>query len=140
MLSVPEVGRARTLTPRYVSTNLPFVETYELVLEALGDKTRRQIVQCLRERPASVGEIAARIPVSRPAVSQHLRVLRDCELVTSETDGTRNVYRLQPRGLETLRHWLDDYWGAVLESFAAYVESQTEVEGNEEVEKGTRHV
>jgi DNA-binding transcriptional ArsR family regulator len=100
------------------------VETYESVLEALGDKTRRQIVQCLRKRPASVGEIAAQIPVSRPAVSQHLRVLRDCELVTSEMIGTRNVYQLQSGGLECLRRWLDDYWGAVLENFAAHVEAQ----------------
>jgi DNA-binding transcriptional ArsR family regulator len=101
------------------------VETYETVLEALGDKTRRQIVQCLRKSPASVGEIAAQIPVSRPAVSQHLRVLRDCQLVTSEMVGTRNIYQLQPGGLESLRRWLDDYWGSVLHGFASYVDSQT---------------
>jgi DNA-binding transcriptional ArsR family regulator len=115
------------------------VETYETVLEALGDKTRRQIVQCLRKRPASVGEIAAQIPVSRPAVSQHLRVLRDCELVSSEMIGTRNVYRLQPGGLESLRRWLDDYWTAVLDNFAAHVEAQTLLERRKKVQKGTSH-
>jgi DNA-binding transcriptional ArsR family regulator len=119
-----------------VSINLPFVETYELVLEALGDKTRRQIVQCLRKRPASVGEIAAHVPVSRPAVSQHLRVLRDCDLVTSETVGTRNVYQLQAGGLESLRRWLDDYWGAALDSFSTYVATRTNEEGSKNTEKG----
>jgi DNA-binding transcriptional ArsR family regulator len=115
------------------------VETYETILEALGDKTRRQIVQCLRKAPASVGEIAAQVPVSRPAVSQHLRVLRECQLVTSEMNGTRNIYRLQPGGLESLRHWLDDYWGAALESFADHVESQSPNERTNKAERGLIH-
>jgi DNA-binding transcriptional ArsR family regulator len=101
------------------------VETYESVLEALGDKTRRQIVACLRKRPASVGEIAAQLPVSRPAVSQHLRVLRDCMVVTSEMVGTRNVYQLQSAGPEALRGWLEDFWGEVLDAFADHVESKS---------------
>ena len=101
------------------------METYEEVLEALGDKTRRQIVACLRRRPASVGEIAAQLPVSRPAVSQHLRVLRDCKLFTSEMVGTRNVYQLQSEGPAALRGWLDDFWGGVLDSFASHVERQS---------------
>ena len=96
--------------------------TYESVLEALGDRTRRQIVQCLRAGPAAVGELAAQLPVSRPAISQHLRILRDSELVTFETAGTRNVYRLAPAGLESLRAWLDGFWTTVLESFAAHAQ------------------
>jgi DNA-binding transcriptional ArsR family regulator len=101
------------------------VTTYELVLEALGDKTRRKIVQILKTKPASVSELATQLPVSRPAISQHLRVLRDSELVTFETFGTRNIYRLQPAGLEPLRRWLDDFWDAVLDDFAAHVDRQT---------------
>ena len=107
-----------------VSDNLRFVATYESVLDALGDKTRRQIVECLKAKPASVAELAAQLPVSRPAISQHLRVLRDSELVRFETFGTRNVYELHPAGLETLRRWLDDFWGTVLDDFAAHVEGQ----------------
>ena len=65
--------------------------TYEAVLDALGDRTRRQIIQCLRASPAAVGELAVQLPVSRPAISQHLRILRDSDLVTFETWGTRNI-------------------------------------------------
>ena len=74
-----------------VSSNLPFVETYERVLEALSDTTRRRILTRLRERPCSVAEIAAGLPVSRPAVSQHLKVLRDCGLVAFELEQSRVV-------------------------------------------------
>lgn len=93
--------------------------TYGSVLDALGDRTRRQIIQCLKESPAAVGELAAQLPVSRPAISQHLRALRDAGLVTFETSGTRNIYRVDPAGLDPLRNWLDGFWGTVLESFAA---------------------
>jgi DNA-binding transcriptional ArsR family regulator len=96
------------------------VATYESVLDALGDRTRRQIIECLRASPAAVSELAAQLPVSRPAISQHLRVLRDSHLVTFEPSGTRNVYRLDPSGLESLRSWLDGFWATVLESFAAH--------------------
>jgi DNA-binding transcriptional ArsR family regulator len=98
------------------------VATYEAVLDALGDRTRRQIIQCLRVSPAAVGELAAQLPVSRPAISQHLRILRDSDLVTFETSGTKNVYRLDRAGLEALRGWLDGFWATVLESFAAHAE------------------
>ncbi len=93
--------------------------TYGSVLDALGDRTRRQIIQCLKESPAAVGELAAQLPVSRPAISQHLRALRDAGLETFETSGTRNIYRVDRAGLEALRTWLDGFWGTVLESFAA---------------------
>jgi DNA-binding transcriptional ArsR family regulator len=97
------------------------VETYEAVLEALGDRTRRQIVQHLRAGPASVGELAAALPVSRPAVSQHLTVLRRSGLVSYSELGTRNVYRLNPAGLSELRAWLDDFWETALDRYAERV-------------------
>lgn len=92
--------------------------TYEDVLDALGDRTRRQIVGVLRERPAAVGEIAAAVPVSRPAISQHLQVLRRSGLVTYESVGTRNIYRLEPSGLEELRTWADGFWDAALVTYS----------------------
>jgi DNA-binding transcriptional ArsR family regulator len=97
------------------------VETYEAVLEALGDRTRRQIVHRLRAGPASVGELAAVMPVSRPAVSQHLTVLRRSGLVSYEELGTRNVYRLDPAGLGELRAWLDGFWETALDRYAQRV-------------------
>jgi DNA-binding transcriptional ArsR family regulator len=109
------------LTKAFVRENLPFVETYEAVLEALGDRTRRQIVHRLRAGPASVGELAAVMPVSRPAVSQHLTVLRRTGLVSYEELGTRNVYRLDPAGLSELRAWLDGFWETALERYAERV-------------------
>jgi DNA-binding transcriptional ArsR family regulator len=97
------------------------VETYEAVLEALGDRTRRQIVQLLRAGPSPVGELAAALPVSRPAVSQHLTVLRRSGLVSYKELGTRNVYRLDPAGLGELRAWLDGFWDAALSRYAERV-------------------
>jgi DNA-binding transcriptional ArsR family regulator len=109
------------LTDGFVRENLPFVETYEAVLEALGDRTRRQIVHRLRAGPSSVGELAAALPVSRPAVSQHLTVLRRSGLVRYEELGTRNVYRLDPAGLTELRTWLDSFWETALDRYAERV-------------------
>jgi DNA-binding transcriptional ArsR family regulator len=109
------------LTGRFVRENLRFVEAYETVLEALGDRTRRQIVHRLRAGPASVGELAAAMPVSRPAVSQHLTVLRRCGLVRYEELGTRNVYQLDRAGLGELRAWLEDFWEVVLDRYAERV-------------------
>ena len=97
------------------------METYEAILEALGDRTRRQIVQRLRAGPSSVGELAAALPVSRPAVSQHLTVLRRSGLVSYSELGTRNVYRLDPAGLSELRAWLDGFWETVLDRYAERV-------------------
>ena len=93
---------------------------YEAVLEALGDPTRRRIVDRLKKGPLPVGRIADGLPVSRPAVSKHLRVLEGCRLVTHEAAGTRNLYRLDRRGLDDLRRWVDD-WDAVLDRFAEHV-------------------
>lgn len=97
------------------------METYESVLEALGDRTRRQIVRQLRAGPSSVGELAAVMPVSRPAVSQHLTVLRRSGLVSYEELGTRNVYRLDLAGLSELRAWLDGFWEVALNRYAQRV-------------------
>jgi len=98
------------LTGALVRGNLRFVETYEAVLDALGDRTRRLIIDRLRAGPSSVGDLAAALPVSRPAVSQHLTVLRRSGLVSYDELGTRNVYRLDPAGLGELRAWLDSFW------------------------------
>ena len=96
--------------------------SYQRVLDALGDGTRRRIVERLRRGPLPVGRIASGLPVSRPAVSRHLRVLRASGLVTYEEDGTRNLYRLRPRALEEVQEWLDRFWDEPLRRFAEHVE------------------
>lgn len=90
---------------------------YARVLDALGDATRREIFELLRKGPLAVGEIAGRVPVSRPAVSQHLRVLKDAGLVIDRHEGTRRVYSLNPAGLAETRAWLDDMWDRALAAF-----------------------
>ena len=91
-------------------------------LAALGDPTRRAIFEQLGERPSAVGELAGRLPVSRPAVSQHLKVLKEAGLVVDERQGARRVYRLHPEGIAELRDYLDRFWGSALASFKAGVE------------------
>jgi DNA-binding transcriptional ArsR family regulator len=120
MATMPRSARTRrvNLTAVFVRGNLRFVETYEIVLDALGDRTRRGIIDCLRAGPSSVGEIAAVLPVSRPAVSQHLTVLRRSGLVTFDELGTRNVYRLDQAGLTELQAWLDSFWETALDRYA----------------------
>ena len=93
-------------------------------LGALGDPTRRSIFERLAQQPAAVGELADRLPVSRPAVSQHLKVLKAAGLVTESTEGTRHIYRIDPRGIGAMRDWLDQYLGDALEAFKAYAEAQ----------------
>ena len=88
------------------------------VLDALGDPTRRQIFESLRGGPRSVGELANGLPVSRPAVSQHLRVLKEAGLVSDRKQGTRRLYRVDPGGLEGLRDYFDGFWGEALARFA----------------------
>ena len=107
------------------------METYEAVLEALGDRTRRQIMQRLRAGPSSVSELAATLPVSRPAVSQHLTVLRLSGLVSYEEFGTRNVYRLDPAGLRELKAWLDGFWEEALERYARRVREDSTDSGTQ---------
>jgi DNA-binding transcriptional ArsR family regulator len=96
--------------------------TYESALLALADPTRRQVFEHLRSGPRAVGEIAAAMPVSRPAVSQHLKVLKDAGLVADQAAGTRRVYYIDPHGLGALRSWLDQFWDGALEAFKAEVE------------------
>jgi DNA-binding transcriptional ArsR family regulator len=91
-------------------------------MDALGDRTRRTILERLRSGPLSVGEIADELPVSRPAVSQHLRVLKETGLVTERRDGTRRLYRLDPDGLGEIRDYFDDFWSEALAAFKAAAE------------------
>lgn len=101
--------------------------TYQLdALGALGDPTRRAIFELLATRPRAVGELAKELPVSRPAVSQHLRVLKEVALVTDSAEGTRRLYRVDPRGVEALRAYLDQLWDNALTAFAAAVEEDNE--------------
>jgi DNA-binding transcriptional ArsR family regulator len=89
---------------------------------ALGDPTRRLIFERLREGPATVTALAEGLPVSRPAVSQHLKVLKEAGLVREERDGTRRIYEIDPKGLGQLRRWLDQFWDTALDAFRAEVE------------------
>lgn len=99
--------------------------TYEsAVLDALGDPTRRAILERLRDGPGAVTEIAGGLPVSRPAVSQHLRVLREAGLVSERRDGTRRIYRLEPAGLSDLRAYLASFWDVALADLKATAESR----------------
>ncbi|HEY0638109.1 MAG TPA: metalloregulator ArsR/SmtB family transcription factor [Pseudonocardiaceae bacterium] len=96
--------------------------TYQSVAAALGDPTRLAIVERLARRPLPVGELAAGLPVSRPAVSLHLRVLREAGLVRDHREGTRRIYRLDPDGLAALREFLDGLWTSALAAFAEVAE------------------
>jgi DNA-binding transcriptional ArsR family regulator len=93
------------------------------VLGLLGDPTRRVIFEMLARRPSSVQELADLLPVSRPAVSHHLRVLRDGGLVVSTAEGTRRIYRLNPDGVAALRSWLDGVWSEALAGFQKVAET-----------------
>jgi DNA-binding transcriptional ArsR family regulator len=97
---------------------------YARALQALGDPTRRAVLEQLRDGPLAVGEIAARLPVSRPAVSQHLRVLKEAGLVTERQNGTRHLYRVDPDGLAELREYLSQFWEEALASFKAAAEKE----------------
>ncbi len=93
---------------------------------ALADPTRRRVFEQLARRSLSVGAIAARLPVSRPAVSQHLRVLERAGLVAHERDGTRRLYRVDPRGIEAMKRYLDRFWDRALAAFKAAAEKETD--------------
>ena len=93
---------------------------------ALADPTRREVFERLAAGGRSVGELAKGMPVSRPAVSQHLKVLKEAGLVTDEADGTRRVYHIDPDGLGALRAWLDQFWATALDAFKAEAERQGE--------------
>ena len=91
--------------------------TYGKALECLSDPTRRQVFERLRTGPSSVGALARGLPVSRPAVSQHLKALKAAGLVSHRSEGTRHVYYIDPHGLGELRRWLDGFWTDALEAF-----------------------
>src|SRR5262245_6331810 len=102
--------------------------TYANGLAALADPTRRTLFELLAEGPRPVGELARQLPVSRPAVSQHLRVLKDAGLVVARPVGTRRLYQLNPEGLAALRAYLDRFWDKALAAFATAAERAHEEE------------
>jgi DNA-binding transcriptional ArsR family regulator len=95
-------------------------------LSALGDPTRRAIFERVAAHPSAVGDLARGLPVSRPAVSQHLKVLKEAGLVTETPEGTRRIYRLDPRGIAAMRDWLDAHWSAALVAFAKFADEEFE--------------
>jgi len=100
-------------------------------LAALGDPTRRAIFERVAARPSAVGDLARGLPVSRPAVSQHLRVLKEAGLVSETPEGTRRIYRLDPRGIAAMRDWLDSHWATALDAFQQFADEQFDKEGPE---------
>ena len=94
------------------------------VFSALYDPTRRTVLERLRDGPRSVGEIAAGLPVTRPAVSQHLKVLKDAGLVADRSEGTRRIYHIDPKGLGAMRAWLDQFWETALAAYAVEFERE----------------
>jgi DNA-binding transcriptional ArsR family regulator len=98
--------------------------TYATALAALSDPTRRAVFERLRAGPASVQQIADGLPVSRPAVSQHLKALRDAGLVRDEPRGTARIYSIHTPGLRALRDWVEGFWDEALDNFKTYAEKQ----------------
>jgi DNA-binding transcriptional ArsR family regulator len=103
-------------------------DTIGQTLIALGDPTRREVFELVAARPRAVGELAAELPVSRPAVSQHLRVLKEAGLVIDEAVGARRVYQLHPEGVAELRDYLDGFWNRSLRAFKAAAEADDKEE------------
>jgi DNA-binding transcriptional ArsR family regulator len=102
------------------------VTTYqEKALQALGDPTRRQIFERLTQGPSPVGQLAHDLPISRPAVSQHLKVLKEAGLVFDRQAGTRRVYQVDPKAVEALREYFDSFWGQALQSFREAAQDQS---------------
>jgi DNA-binding transcriptional ArsR family regulator len=97
-------------------------------LGALGDPTRRAIFERVAARPSAVVDLARGLPVSRPAVSQHLRVLKEAGLVREISQGTRRIYSLDPRGIAAMRRWLDSHWASALDAFRQFADEQHEQE------------
>jgi DNA-binding transcriptional ArsR family regulator len=98
------------------------VASAQQALDVLGDPTRRRIIERLAAGPLPVGGIASGLPISRPAVSQHLKLLKQAGLVADQAEGARRVYRIDPNGFQPLRAWLDQFWGSALDAFAIEVE------------------
>jgi DNA-binding transcriptional ArsR family regulator len=96
----------------------------EAQLDALGDATRRAILARLLDGPLPVGELASHFPVSRPAISQHLRILKDANLVLDRAEGTRRLYALNPAGFDSLRDYFDRFWSSALDAFKRKAEER----------------
>ena len=104
-------------------------------LTALAEPTRQNIYERLASRPHAVGELAAHMPISSPAVSQHLKILKEAGLVTETPQGTRRIYRLDPRGLAAMRDWLEQMWASSLNDFKSFVEKTESTESVQEENK-----
>jgi DNA-binding transcriptional ArsR family regulator len=102
---------------------------YHKALQSISDPTRRSVLESLRFGPQAVGEIASKLPVSRPAVSQHLKVLKEAGLVKDRAEGARRVYYIDPDGLDELRRWLDEFWGDALASSAREMNTANKARG-----------
>jgi DNA-binding transcriptional ArsR family regulator len=102
------------------------VSTYAQQFSALADPTRRIIFERLAERPQAVGELARGLPVSRPAVSQHLKVLKEAQLVIDRREGNRSIYQVNPDGLAVLRAYLDQFWKRALAAYKVAVEQRAQ--------------
>jgi DNA-binding transcriptional ArsR family regulator len=100
------------------------VTNADRIISAFADPTRRAVFERLREGPRSVGEIAEGMPVTRPAVSQHLKVLKEAGVVTDRSEGTRRIYYIDPKGLGAMRAWLDQFWESALDAFALALEAE----------------
>ncbi|MGZ8999445.1 MAG: ArsR/SmtB family transcription factor [Allosphingosinicella sp.] len=98
--------------------------TNALAFAALGEPMRQAIVERLAKRPMAVGELAAHLPVTRPAVSQHLKILKEAGLVSDHAEGTRRIYRIDPAGLGAIRAWLDSFWDKALGAYAEAAERE----------------
>lgn len=107
----------------------------ERALDALGDATRRRVFRLVAVRPRSVGEVAAELPVSRPAVSQHLRVLKDAGLVVDHAEGTRRIYRVNAEAQRGMHAFLDSFWADALGAFKATAEQPDGSEPTPEIDK-----
>src|SRR6201993_1885801 len=121
----PSVSDHERLTVTYRSCTLTnVVSSVDAVLDALGDRTRRAILETLARGPVAVGALADELPVSRPAVSQHLRVLKEAELVVESVAGTRRLYRIDKSGLRVVREYFDRFWETTLDNFAILAEAE----------------
>lgn len=107
------------------------------VLDALGDPTRRAVLELLRGGERTVGQLVDALPVSQPAVSQHLRVLREAGLVASRAEGTRRLYRVERDGLASLRAYVDRFWDDVLDAFVAFADADDGAEAPEPTQEAT---
>jgi DNA-binding transcriptional ArsR family regulator len=105
---------------------MTYHNTASNALAALADPTRRAVFERLAARPSAVGILARDMPVSRPAVSQHLRVLKEAGLVIESAAGTRRIYRIDPRGIAAMRDWLEALWSAALDAFKDFADQQSE--------------